>query len=426
MKPQAKVARWASMQAKTGQMKMEAMAPPPKAMPVTAPDDWAPMAAPVVPVEAKAAPKNIRIAAKARPSTIAQKPPTDAISNKPLAVPRQRDAMGEVELSEEEDFQGEAAALLRAPSHDTAPRTYDRPAARQQSAPSGRAEKKIAATDHLSASTCSGPVGSADGSGKQESDDDCIIVQISTKAQPKARPKAILKRKFRICRVSLGSKRTARQMTHGANRSNATDGICRDAPWRCNASASSHDQAAGLQAVRKLRRRVTLLPAKRVANLRWTPMLRDIARRMQDPARYPRMREMTRHLEVVLEAKELLFTHDSVSPTFQHGRHKGQSILSLASTRGLQDAGAQAYRGGILLSRLPPLVVVQHDRTYHVVCGNRRLKGILEIKRRERQQVFVSCVRYRSCDKSGMPASVLARWLLASTSQNAGMDAETR
>lgn len=283
---------------------------------------------------------------------------------------------------------------------------------------------------------------------KQNDEQDCVFIAISPKPAPKARPAS---RANSSQRGGDGSQPDAWQ--DAAATSHETDA---QADWMRSTSRFKRSLAKkqGSIAIRslvkksifKFRRKVctrpvvdpaapwrqaasraVLTPGPRASVANQAPqtqLLSQLAGKMRDPAKSYKARQSTEHLEEILEVGNLVYTHKTVSSTFQCGRHAGQNIFNLASDQGLEHAGAVPYRGGILLRWLPPLVVMSHHRKHQVICGNRRLKGLQAIKRWRQQDVFVTCVRYDTSDD--LPAEVLARYLLASTTQNGGLDVSVR
>eukprot|EP00441_Pelagodinium_beii_P008153 CAMPEP_0197702984 /NCGR_PEP_ID=MMETSP1338-20131121/125195_1 /TAXON_ID=43686 ORGANISM="Pelagodinium beii, Strain RCC1491" /NCGR_SAMPLE_ID=MMETSP1338 /ASSEMBLY_ACC=CAM_ASM_000754 /LENGTH=405 /DNA_ID=CAMNT_0043286875 /DNA_START=78 /DNA_END=1292 /DNA_ORIENTATION=+ len=114
---------------------------------------------------------------------------------------------------------------------------------------------------------------------------------------------------------------------------------------------------------------------KALTNLQHS-LMRDFAGKMPDPAKSAEAREATAHLEVKVEVGELFFSLRTVSQTFQLGKHAGKDICSLETAEGKEEAGLCEFNGGLLLSKLPPLVVVKHRGKQWVICGNRRLKAL--------------------------------------------------
>lgn len=61
-----------------------------------------------------------------------------------------------------------------------------------------------------------------------------------------------------------------------------------------------------------------------------------------------------------MQPSRLKFTHDSISVTFQDGYTLDETLLAVLN-------------GDIAVQRIPPLVVMQYQREWYVVRGNRRL-----------------------------------------------------
>ncbi|CAE8597924.1 unnamed protein product, partial [Polarella glacialis] len=149
-------------------------------------------------------------------------------------------------------------------------------------------------------------------------------------------------------------------------------------------------------------------------------MIADLARKAPNPARSQHEREKTRHLEKMIEVRQLRYAHDSIAAKFLHGEHAGQPVEMIR-------ANTVCGGCGVFCRNLPPLVVVRQRGLNTVVDGHRRLKGLTLFQAHRGGEVFANCVHY-DLDGEGcnVPAEILAKLLQAQTSDTAGLDVDVR
>lgn len=136
-----------------------------------------------------------------------------------------------------------------------------------------------------------------------------------------------------------------------------------------------------------------------------------------DPAMNPQAWQQWRHLARPVNVDDLLQTHSCVSPTFAHGRHRGQSV---------EDLVGKLLRGEASVKDITPLVVVRCMGQLWVVFGNRRLKALRQYRARLGRAVRVQCIVHDIDGRTAYPPCLVAKFLLASTTTNGGAHADFR
>jgi len=124
-----------------------------------------------------------------------------------------------------------------------------------------------------------------------------------------------------------------------------------------------------------------------------------------DPAKQPTAADEYAHLIRYIPAKNLRSAHSSVSVTFAHGEHAGQSVAELT---------AQLRSNVLLPSDLPPLLAVYWEGVHWVVAGNRRLRALMDFSVYAKPRVIV-----HSLGPTSM-APLLAKFVLAMTTTSDG------
>jgi len=124
-----------------------------------------------------------------------------------------------------------------------------------------------------------------------------------------------------------------------------------------------------------------------------------------DPAKQPTAADEYAHLIRYIPAKNLRSARSSVSGTFAHGEHAGQSVAELT---------AQLRSNVLLPSDLPPLLAVYWEGMHWVVAGNRRLRALMDFSVDATPRVIV-----HSLGPTSM-APLLAKFVLAMTTMSDG------
>lgn len=146
-----------------------------------------------------------------------------------------------------------------------------------------------------------------------------------------------------------------------------------------------------------------------------TIMTRGVSR--LDPAECESAYERWKHLEQMVEVRQLRHTHNDVSPTFKSGPHRGQLVSELSV----------ALQEGYPTVNINPMVVVKNDGQLWVVCGNRRLKALKEFQSaRPDLQVRAPCMVHDLNGSSPVPHELIAKCMAAMSTQNEGVYANYR
>lgn len=112
----------------------------------------------------------------------------------------------------------------------------------------------------------------------------------------------------------------------------------------------------------------------------------------------------------LIDVRRLKFCHETISPHFTHGEHRG--ILVLTLLEGL-------HKGAVDPQKLPPLVVMRSERGLEVVCGNRRLYCMKRFAAEASRNVSAWCIVY-DLKAQDTPRPLVMKYIIASTTKDGG------
>lgn len=132
--------------------------------------------------------------------------------------------------------------------------------------------------------------------------------------------------------------------------------------------------------------------------------------RFHDPARDRwASREQVQNTCLV-DVRRLRFCHETISPHFMHGEHRGLPVLSLLES---------LHAGRVDPQKLPPMVVMRSEKGLDVVCGNRRLYCLKRFAAEASKCVSAWCIVY-DLKAQDTPRALVMKYILAATTKDGG------
>jgi len=136
--------------------------------------------------------------------------------------------------------------------------------------------------------------------------------------------------------------------------------------------------------------------------------------RFHDPARDRRASSNQAKSACLIEVRKLRFCHETISPQFTHGSHRGLAVLTLLQS---------LHAGRVKPEELPPMVVMrthkQGTTNLDVVCGNRRLYCLKRYAAEASTSVSSWCIVY-DLKAQDTPRSLVMKYILAATTGDGG------